>query len=441
MPADSVMPDIPRLYTAISEWIACIMVVTFAGKRFNKIQTGALCVASFIVIVCFHYIAETLPMGFWVPCMICAVASMCLFIWAACKYDVKAACFMGVQAFTVAEFIAAVEWWLYYFFSTLVPEFKNVYVSAVFMAVIYAALFTAIFFLERFFSRKKAVKVSLKDLLAAVVIVITTFLISNISFMGWNTPLSSKYAMEIFYIRTLVDLCGVLVLYTSREIKIANGAETELAHIQFLLDKQYEQYCMTKETIDAVNRRYHDLKHQVALLKERGSEGAEKLGAEIEKETRLYDVVYKTDNDVLDTILTTKSAMCVQKGISFTCVADGAALHFIGDADLCSIFGNALDNAIECCVEEGKDGNEAQLIKLAVYKNNGLIIIKCENSFTGVLKISNGELLTTKKEKANHGYGVKSIKTVVAKYGGTVSYKTEDGTFTLCIVIPVQTRH
>ena len=436
MPPETVLPDIPRIYTAVSEWLACMLFILNAKKRFNKLQTVVLCVSSLIVFIVFHIFAGTLPLGFWVPCMIFAVLLMCLNVWCTTKKNVKTSCYLGVQAFIVAEFISAVEWWLYYYFYSNFSSLNTPVASALFAVGIYAIFFTLLFFLERHFSRRGLRVIYTKDLITAVIIVATAFLISNISFMPWNTPLSGKYTLEIFYIRTLVDLCGLLVLYSNREMKAANVAAAELTQIRLLLDKQYEQYCLTKTAIDSVNRRYHDLKHQVALLREKDTDAAEKLVNEIENETRLYEVVYKTGNDILDTILMSKSILCVDRGITFTCVADGTALNFLGDADICSLFGNALDNAIESF--DGVNGEEAKLIKLAVYKNDALLIIKCENTFHGKLRTANGELLTTKHEKLNHGYGVKSIKAIAAKYGGTVTYNVTDGMFNLAIVIPVQ---
>ena len=434
MPPDTVLPDIPRIYTAASEWLACMLIILNVKKRFSKLQTAAICVSSLIVFIVFHIFAGMLPIGFWVPCMIGVVLLMCLFVWLATKNNVKTACYFGVQAFIVAEFVSAVEWWLYYFFYTNFASLNTTVASVLFAVGIYAVFFTLMFFLERHFSRRGLGIIYVKDLITAVIIVATAFLISNISFMPWNTPLSGKYTLEIFYIRTLVDLCGLLVLYSNREMKAANVAAAELTQIRLLLDKQYEQYCLTKTAIDSVNRRYHDLKHQVALLREKDTEEAEKLVNEIENETHMYEMVYKTGNDILDTILMSKSILCAERGITFTCVADGTVLHFISDADICSIFGNALDNAIESF--EGVGGEEAKLIKLAVYKNDALLIIKCENTFHGKLKTANGELLTTKHEKLNHGYGVKSIKAITAKYGGTVTYAANDGMFKLAIVIP-----
>lgn len=84
----------------------------------------------------------------------------------------------------------------------------------------------------------------------------------------------------------------------------------------------------------------------------------------MEQEIRSYEAQNKTGNEVLDTILTSKSLYCQQHGITLTCVADGAALDFMDTMDLCSLFGNALDNAIES-VEKLPD-SEQRLIHLVV---------------------------------------------------------------------------
>ena len=68
----------------------------------------------------------------------------------------------------------------------------------------------------------------------------------------------------------------------------------------------------------------------------------------MEADIKKYESQNKTGNKVLDTVLTTKSLYCAKHNITFTCVADGTLLDFMDVMDICSIFGNALDNAIEC---------------------------------------------------------------------------------------------
>ncbi len=433
MPFETLLPDIPRIYTAVSEWLACMIFVVFSVKRFDNLKTAVLSVAALVTLCIFHWLAGEMPLWSWIPCMLVAVAGMCLFIWGARKLKFHEACYAGIQAFVIAEFVSALEWWLYYFFASTFTITAPTVASVMICALIYLALYALLLVLERRYAKRKTFPPNYKDLLAVAVIACAVFLISNISFLGWDTPISSKYPLEIFYIRTLVDFCGVLILYSAREQKISAYVRTELAQIQLLLDKQYEQYRLTKETIEIVNRKHHDLKHSLAVLKN-GTERAGEYASETEHDIKPYDAVFRTGNDVLDTILMGKSIKCEQSGITFTCVADGGALSFMSDMDICSLFGNALDNAIESF--DGATGDDAKFIKLAVYKSGELLIVKCENTFNGKVTCVNGDLISTKGGRDYRGFGIKSIKAVAEKYGGSVSIAAQPPTFTICAVFP-----
>ena len=76
--------------------------------------------------------------------------------------------------------------------------------------------------------------------------------------------------------------------------------------------------------------------------------------------------------------------------------------------DVCSIFGNALDNAIESVMKT--EDKEKRLIHLTVSKVKSFVMIRVENYFEGELKMDDGELVSTKTDKDFHGYGIKSIK-------------------------------
>ena len=102
------------------------------------------------------------------------------------------------------------------------------------------------------------------------------------------------------------------------------------------------------ENVDLINRKCHDLKHQIAALRRISDrrEREESIQA-LEQSVMIYDSVVKTGNDILDTVLTEKSLLCESRGITLTCVADGDCLDFMDGVDIYTIFGNALDNAIE----------------------------------------------------------------------------------------------
>ena len=142
-----------------------------------------------------------------------------------------------------------------------------------------------------------------------------------------------------------------------------------------------------------------------------------------------------TGNDVLDTILSDKQLYCSQHQITLTIVADGARLDFIETMDICSIFGNALDNAIEG-VEKLADPQQ-RLIRVAVYTQNVFLIIRVENYCTAQLSVVDGEYRTTKHDKDMHGYGIKSIRYTAEKYGGSVSADCSDNWFHLSVLLPL----
>ena len=211
-------------------------------------------------------------------------------------------------------------------------------------------------------------------------------------------------------------------------------------HIIFsaVLRNQYSQYRQSQESIDIINHKYHDLKHQINVLRqEKNPDKKEEYLDEIEKGIKDYESMFKTGNGILDTLLTGTSLKCARRDITFTCVADGTLLNQIYVMDLCTIFGNALDNAMEHVVQIADP--EKRLIHVTVSKMEAFILIRIENYLQDDLQFE-GELpSTTKKNKAYHGFGLKSIKYSVEKYHGTMEVKIEDHWFIINILIPQQT--
>ena len=265
---------------------------------------------------------------------------------------------------------------------------------------------------------------------------VAVFAVSNISFITKNTPFSGQYSFEIANIRTLVDLAGIAMLYAHLVQCSQTKMRRELETIQNVLQNQYQQYKQSRESVDLINYKYHDLKHQIAVL--RSEQDPDKRNAflnQMEEEIKQYELQNKTGNHVLDTILTSKSLYCNKHGITLTSVADGSLLEFMDTMDICSIFGNALDNAIEC--ELKIPDKEKRLIHVTVSQQKNFLMIRVENYFEGVLRQKEGSFATTKKEKQFHGYGIKSIKYTVDKYGGAVHIDAEKQWFDLKILIPL----
>jgi sensor histidine kinase regulating citrate/malate metabolism len=63
-------------------------------------------------------------------------------------------------------------------------------------------------------------------------------------------------------------------------------------------------------------------------------------------------------------------------------------------------------------------------------------MIRVHNYFEGDIKSSDGNILTTKKDKKLHGYGIKSIKYTASRYDGVVNIQAQNNWFELKILIP-----
>ena len=114
-------------------------------------------------------------------------------------------------------------------------------------------------------------------------------------------------------------------------------------------------------------------------------------------------------------------------------MADGQLLSFMDAVELYTLFGNALDNAIEASLPLPES---ERMIDLQVQQKAGLILIRVTNRFAGTMEAGAELPKTSKADQDWHGFGLKSIRAVAEKYGGLMNLRGEDGVFTLRITIP-----
>lgn len=216
------------------------------------------------------------------------------------------------------------------------------------------------------------------------------------------------------------------------ELRIRN----EYHAMNNILQRQYEQYQLAQSNMELLKKEFHDLKHyMLAIRAESDPEKRMHYLNKLDETISFQEALTNTGNNVLDVVLTTKSIYCAQHNITFNCMADGKLLSFMDVKDICSIFGNALDNAIEC-VEKFTD-SEKRLIVLSMYCQHQLLMIQFENYCKIDLTIKDELPKTTKQDSFFHGYGLKSIQQAAERYGGTMTLHAVDNWFTLQVLIPM----
>lgn len=233
----------------------------------------------------------------------------------------------------------------------------------------------------------------------------------------------------------LSKLLLAVALYLQNELFKKSAMRQELTMMNMLWKMEQEQYRLSKENIALINQKCHDLKHQIRAIRNASKEDIDKYLEEMEGSIQIYEAIVKTGNEVLDTILTEKSLYCRERGITVSCVADGAQMEFINTVDLYAILGNALDNAIEA-VEKFKHEEKRQ-IDVLIYRQQNFLVINVINPLKGNLVYDEELPVTTKGDTRYHGFGLRSMRYLVKKYDGFLSVSTEDGCFSLKILMPI----
>lgn len=427
--------DIPRALTAVAEWGACLVFLLILARRMRVVAMVGWCAAGLAALLVVHHIAGGLGVQWWVPGMLAAVAVMYAVLWGGLRTSALTAGYLTARALVLAELVAAFHWQLHIYFFGQTGPLESA--GSIALLALYPGVFVLAWAAEsRHFPRGQSVEVTPSEVLAAGAIAAVTFFMSNISFLSANTPFSGRLGAEILWIRTLVDLCGYIALYVQQEHRRENQLRAENSAMNSLLRSQHEQYLLTRRTVEEVNRKYHDMKHQIQVIRaETDDERRASYLAELEDSVADYGHQRRTGSPVLDTLLQAKGAHCAEQNIEMTVVADGRLLEFIRVIDVISILGNALDNAIEACTRlpQGED----RRIKLAVFAHGDLLMIRIDNTYDGGINVVEGRPVTRKADRASHGFGLRNIEDAAERYDGTVTFSRDQCWFSLRVLMPL----
>lgn len=225
-------------------------------------------------------------------------------------------------------------------------------------------------------------------------------------------------------------LCCVLALFIQFHLHQMVLLAGENRLLERLRQEERKQYIISKNAIDDINIKVHDLRHKLAYYRDKlPQEEIDSLSRDIE----IYDGVMHTGNEALDVLMTEKVHHCRRLGITLTFTGPGEALSFMSTMDIYSLFGNAVDNAIEA-VE--KLPPEKQVIDVSIARRGEFVFLSFTNFVEGAPVFLDGLPQTTKKEETSyHGFGVKSMKRIAARYHGELTASVSGGCFYLNIYL------
>lgn len=400
------------LRMCLSILLCFIFVACFPILRYNALYSSIMFTAFFVLTIFTSKLCYDIN---WRNCIFCTVAgysiqhlaSVCFdivmtiggFDQAAGAYSNKAVSLSPITVITFLEVYALVYWSLFHIFGNKIKRDEDLTIKS-------------------------------PSLLALVVVTVLVEIVLN------ALVIYRKYENldMVYFISASISnvICSISVLVIQFSLLLRKTLEDELGIVYQMWHQEQKQFHIAKETIDLINMKCHDMKHQIHNISKTGAIDPEAL-KEIEETISIYDSIVKTGNQALDIILAEKSLYCQNNGIFVSYMINGEKLNFMTDTDIYSLFGNLLDNAIQTVVRLDPD---KRVIGIAIKAEGELLSVNSHNYYDGEVRMEDGIPVTSKVDKDYHGFGVKSMVIIVEKYGGNITFDARDQVFNLNILIP-----
>lgn len=251
---------------------------------------------------------------------------------------------------------------------------------------------------------------------------------------GLQPELSVQLSIYVILLQLALLLC--LAFIEHYQIAVHEQAHTQLENqaAHALLESIRAQ----QKNDSIIQQMRHDLKNHLISIRylinhQKEGEAVEYID-QLVSDDALTQTHIRTGNSILDGILIQKTTIAEQNNIAVSISADFTYIRSINGADLCIIFGNLLDNAIEACQ---KVESSSRYINIRGHLIGEAIIYTIENSSSGTVTLEHHMPLTTKKDSQNHGIGLISVERIVLKNQGSIAFSPDKNKFTVILTFPV----
>ena len=246
--------------------------------------------------------------------------------------------------------------------------------------------------------------------------------------------------IQVFYIYTSVLLfsASISLFYLLEKnilLDMSGEKSSVMEELLSLQRRHYERLDISQRELQSLR---HDIKNHISCLYALLDSGHAKEAKEYIKELYtcnkgLQGIIY-SGNIVIDSILSNGLANLENRGINLKCSIIIPPSLNIADVDLCILFGNLIDNAVEACERIVEPGRK-KFIVLNVNIKKDYLFIDIANSFTGEVKKQNNIYRTVKIDERYCGIGLFNIRKIVEKYNGEFSVSHSDNVFSVSVML------
>ena len=249
-------------------------------------------------------------------------------------------------------------------------------------------------------------------------------------------PYIQMHSFEFFGFMLCIVISTIFVLITSENFFHQQEIEVRILNNQRLLEQEYLIYQRNQANNKAVREVYHDLRNHISML-----ENMETITEIKDYLNQLYAQIkpseqyFNTGNMALDIILNQKYEEAKAKGVSLYSTMDFSNGSFLSDSEICSLFSNAFDNAIAAAAESLDD---PKIVRAQSGCIGEFLSIRIENNVNPEYQLQLSASGTPiSRKNGNHGIGTQSMKTVIDRWHGNISYNLSNHLFVVKILIPI----
>lgn len=282
----------------------------------------------------------------------------------------------------------------------------------------------------------------LQPIQPAVLLGVTALILYSKSAMKAFLDGRFLFPAETIMYPLVVLLLSLAVLTAFDRFCVLTEEQKRQAMIELGRDYQYKNLQAQLAAQKDVQRLYHDMKNHLLTLGQSASHRQQDYIEQLLGHLEGYQDLFRTGSETLDGLLHAKQLEARKQGVRLAACLDLSQAGFLAPVDICAIFGNAVDNAIEAAVQLPEESERFVNLK-SDYFANQLVVSISNRCLRTPVPTGDGRLPdTTKRDRTHHGIGMESIRRALARYKGTLSFDTETGgRFTLKMMIPLDVQN
>jgi len=256
-------------------------------------------------------------------------------------------------------------------------------------------------------------------------------IVLSIILLAGNDLVPGSRPMIIFYILLALALLSFIGLLQTIIVLIK---QQYLERQSRLMDTNRKHYETLEQQQFEVRRLKHDMANHLQTLKFLPETDKSKYINNLLDTAAFTKTVQYCADPTINAVINSKMGQIEDLGINFHVKADIPSILPFDKVDICTIFANSLDNAIEYCSKLPSSRRE---IQLDTQIRKGLFVLKTTNPFLGSDMEVSAKVLpeTSKQNTEEHGFGLKSIREAVRHNNGHLEVQVKDGQFILFIYL------